>query len=365
MKIEISENESAALALLKSSGVPILEAAQLTCTALKIGRGKVKRALRCLTEGEKALKQQERTVSFEKAVEFALEARRDRRTRTVYDFRYFTRRFMKRCKGLAARRVRSITPQECAGYIEQAFDTPRQRQKARLILSGVFGTAVKRGWCDANPVARVEAPRVVEQQVPILTPQEIGEITTTAESYQSGSCAAAVGMMLYAGIRPHEVARLTWAQVDLRERAIYILPRHSKTGGARRVTIHNPLLRILWRHTHADNETICPPNWLHHWRELRRSAGWDSPARRWPQDALRHTFASYHLSYFRSFAELQLEIGHRDATLLRTRYVDQRGVVNAREFWNALNLAEREIFSAQQNLSPPNEEILSILAVGR
>ena len=333
MRIELTENDFAALTLLKSTGVPSLAAAQLACTALKIGRGKVKRALKCLTVGDEALRQQERTVSFEKAVEAALEARNDRRTRTVYDFRYFTRRFMRRCPGLARRRVRSITPQECAGYIEQAFDTPRQRQKARLILSGIFGTAVKRGWCDANPVARVEAPRVVEQPVPILTPQEIERITTTAETYQDGSCAAAVGMMLYAGIRPHEVARLTWEQVDLQERAIYILPRHSKTGGTRRVTIHRPLMRILRAHKRANGERICPANWLHRWRELRRAAGWDSPARRWPQDALRHTFASYHLSYFRSYAELQLEIGHRDATLLRTRYVDQRHVVNARAFW--------------------------------
>ncbi len=321
MRIELTENDFAALTLLKSTGVPSLAAAQLACTALKIGRGKVKRALKCLTVGDEALRQQERTVSFEKAVEAALEARKDRRTRTVYDFRYFTRRFMRRCPGLARRRVRSITP--------------RQRQKARLILSGVFGTAVKRGWCDANPVTRVEAPRVVEQPVPILTPQEIERITTTAETYQGGSCAAAVGMMLYAGIRPHEGERLTWEQVDLQERAIYILPRHSKTGGARRVTIHKPLLRILRARKQADGEKICPPNWLYHWRELRRAAGWDSPARRWPQDALRHTFASYHLSHFRSFAELQLEIGHRDASLLRTRYVDQRHVVNARAFWKA------------------------------
>ena len=340
MRIELTENDFAALTLLKSTGVPSLAAAQLACTALKIGRGKVKRALKCLTAGDEALRQQERTVSFEKAVEAALEARKDRRTRTVYDFRYFTRRFMKRCPGLAKRRIRAMTPQECAGYIEQAFDTPRQRQKARLILSGVFGTAVKRGWCAANPVVRVEAPRVVEQPVPILSPQEIERITTTAETYQGGSCAAAVGMMLYAGIRPHEVARLSWEQVDLQERAIYILPRHSKTGGARRVTIHRPLLRILRAHKRANGERICPANWLHHWRELRRAAGWDSPARRWPQDALRHTFASYHLSHFRSYAELQLEIGHRDATLLRTRYVDQRGVRNAPRFWGKSERSE-------------------------
>ncbi len=241
---------------------------------------------------------------------------------------------MRRCPGLARRRVRAISAQECAQYIEQAFDTPRQRQKARLILSGVFGTAVKRGWCDANPVARVEAPRVVEQQVPILSPQEIERITTTAETYQGGSCAAAVGMMLYAGIRPHEVARLTWAQVDLRERAIYILPQHSKTGGARRVTIHKPLMKILRRYKESTHEKkICPANWLQHWRELRRVAGWDSPDHPWPQDVLRHTFASYHLSHFRSYAELQVEIGHRDATLLRTRYLCMNGVHASAQFW--------------------------------
>ena len=164
---------------------------------------------------------------------------------------------------------------------------------------------------------------MVEKQVPILSPQEIKDLRQTAEAHQGGSCAAAVGMMLYAGIRPHEVARLTWAQVDLRERVIYILPQHSKTGGARRVTIHKPLLRILRAHRRADGERICPPKWLRHWRELRRATGWggDKP---WPQDALRHTYASYHLSHFRSYAELQVVIGHRDATLLRTRYVDQR-----------------------------------------
>ena len=334
MTLTQNNDHQAALAILNATGVPVLEAAILAKEALAANRGSLKRTRRCLAAGVEALRQQEKTVSFEQAVAAALEARKDRRTRTVYDFRYFTRRFMKRCAGLARRRVRSITPQECAEYIETAFDTPRQRQKARLILSGVFSTAMKRGWCDANPVARVEAPRVVEQPVPVLTPQEIEQLTTTAEVYQGGSCAAAVGMMLYAGIRPHEVARLTWAQVDLQARAIYILPRHSKTGGARRVTIHRPLQRILRAHKRAENEKICPRNWLRHWRELRRASGWGG-GRKWPQDALRHTFASYHLSHFRSYAELQVEIGHRDATLLRTRYVDQRGVQGAARFWLA------------------------------
>ena len=345
MNNHLTEQEAAALAVLRSTGIPLLEAALIAREALAANRGRIQRARKCIALGVDALRQQEQTVTFEKAVEAALAARRERRTRTIYDFRYFTKRFMRRCKGLAKRRMRSITPQECSQYIETAFDTPRQRQKARLILSGVFGTAVRCGWCSSNPVARVEAPRVVETPVPVLTPQEIEQITTTAESYENGSCAAAVGMMLYAGIRPHEVARLHWELVDLQGQSIYILPQHSKTGGARRVSIHRPLLQILRRHRQDAQDKICPANWLHHWRELRRAAGWDSPAHPWRQDALRHTYASYHLSHFRSYSELQCEIGHRDSALLRTRYVDQRGVADARKFWT----------TARENVLPERE----------
>lgn len=334
MKIELTEDEMAALTLLKRTGVPVLEAAQVACAAIRSCRGSITRVQKCLAAGAEELKQREKTVSFERAVAEALEVRQGRRIRTLYDFRYITRRFMKRCPGLAKRRVRSVTPQECLKYIEMAFDTPRQRQKARLILSGVFSTAVKCGWCCCNPVMQVEAPRVQETPVPILNKDEIRRLNYAAEEYDGGSCAAAVAMMLYAGIRPHEVCRLTWGDVDLGNRAVYIQARHSKTGGARRVTIYKPLLVILRRHQRGAGVGICPPAWLQHWRQLRRAAGWIGE-RRWHQDALRHTYASYHLSYFRSYAELQCEIGHRDATLLRTRYVDQREVVNAHDFWQA------------------------------
>jgi integrase len=288
----------------------------------------VRRALRCIAAGEEELRRQEKTVSFEKAVEVALEVRRERRSRTQSDFRYFTRRFMKRCKGLAARRVRTITAAECARYIEQAFDTPRQRQKARLILSGVFSTALKRGWCSENPVARVEALKVCERQIEILSPQEIKALLSAAKKYQGGICLAAVGMMLYAGIRAHEVARLSWEHVDLSGGTISILPQHSKTGGARMVTIHPPLQRLLERALSVGK--ICPPQWLRHWRELRRLSGFA----RWVPDVLRHTFASYHLRYFRNYSELQYETGHRDSSLLRTRYVSMTRTRNVQAFWS-------------------------------
>ena len=328
-----TDDETAALALLRSTKLPLLEAAQVACAAARAGRGKMKRALRCIVAGEEELKRQERTVTFDKAVEAALEARKHRRTRTLCDFRYVTRRFMKRCPGLARRRVRSITPQECAAYIDAAFETPRQRQKARLTLSGVFSTAMKLGWCSENPVARVEAPRVVEKTVPILTPEEAEQLVQAAREYKGGICLPAVGLMLYAGIRPHEVARLTWADVDLPGKRVNIAPQHSKTGGARPVTLLRPALQLLSTTQAPAPQRICPPQWLRHWRAVRQRAGWNRLTRPWPQDICRHSYASYHAAHFRNLHELQLQMGHRDSTLLRTRYLVIPAARTAKRFW--------------------------------
>ena len=331
---KVTREEIAALEILRSTGVGVLDAALVASAALKVGRGRIKRALKCVELGGEELKRHENTVSFERAVEFALDVRKDRRPRTLSDFRYVCRRFMKRCKGLAHRRIRSIRAEECARYINESFDTPSQRAKARRILSALFGTAYKRGWCSENPVSRVEVPRVQETRIRILSPEEIKRLLHTAESYEGGKCLAAVGMMLYAGIRPHEVARLSWKEVDTEDASIAILPRHSKTGGARSVSIYPPLARILQQCKHESTARICPARWQHHWRMLRRCAGWGASNNRWQPDVLRHTFASYHLRCFRDYTALQYETGHRDSNLLRTRYVDMSGVVAAAEFWN-------------------------------
>ena len=318
MKITLDQNELAALEVLKNTGVNVLEAALVARAALQVGRGRTKRAYKCIRLGEEELRRKEKTVTFEKAVEEALEVRKGkRRERTVVDFRYICRRFMKRCKGLAKRRMRSITSEECAGWIAEAFHTPQQRNKARAILSGVFSTAVKRGWCAENPVRRVEIERVVEKRIEILNREEIEQLITAAREYEGGRCLAAVGMMLYAGIRPHEVARLRWEDVRLEAGVICISPQHSKTGGARHVTIHPPLKQLLDNTVQTRSGSICPPNWRRRWTALHHAAGFT----RWQPDVLRHTFATHHLSAFHSYTELQLEMGHRSAELLRSRYV--------------------------------------------
>ncbi len=131
MSTVLSEEERAALQVLRATHVGVLEAALVAKEALGASRGRVSRAKKCIRLGADALRMREKTVRFETAVAEALDARKDRRARTLSDFRYICRRLMKRCPGLAQRRLRSLSPQECAEYLHAAFNTPRQFVKVQ------------------------------------------------------------------------------------------------------------------------------------------------------------------------------------------------------------------------------------------
>lgn len=340
MKEEISATDHAALAILKKTGLDVVEAAQLAHELLQASKGRGnrwKRARECIRLGVEALVARGKTVAFRKAVDEAMEARQDRRKRTRDDFRYISRRLLRFCPEMARRPVHFITPRECRACLEKSFDTLRQRHKARLVLSGIFGTAVKRGWCTENPVAYVDLPRLKEHSIPVLSLEEMRRLLAAAEEYDGGACLAAVGLMLYAGIRPEEVRRLDWAQINLREGMVSLRARHSKTGGARIVTIQ-PVLGNLLERTVAMgfvSGSVCPRNWPAKWRELRRLAGWDGKEKKWPADMLRHTFASYFARHFKNLHVLQMEMGHASSDLLRTRYLNMEGIteMTAAVFW--------------------------------
>lgn len=189
MTEEFSEMDRAALVILKETGLDVMEAALLAYELLQASRGRGsrwKRAKKCIRLGEEALAAKEKTVAFRKAVDEAIEARHDRRKRTRDDFRYISRRLLRLCPEMARRPVRFITPGECSLCLEKSFGTLRQRHKARLVLSGIFGAAVKRGWCAENPVAYVELPRMKEHSIPALSLEEMRRLLAAAEEYAGG-----------------------------------------------------------------------------------------------------------------------------------------------------------------------------------
>ena len=215
-------------------------------------------------------------------------------------------------------------------YLRKSFSTPRQRHKGRLILSGILNFSLKRGWCRRNAAFLVPPPILREKRIRALSLYEAKRLLHTAEQLFHGACLPACALMLYAGIRPHEVKRLTWKHINLKSGLVSLAPSHTKTGGSRHVSILPVLGAILSRTSSAGSPSrpVCPPNWEKKWREVRRRSGILKKSG-WVQDVLRHTYASYHLAHFCNQNLLQKEMGHSSPSLLLARYLNMDGITSA------------------------------------
>ncbi len=293
-----------------------LDSAELTRTQL------LARLRRLIRVGLRTLNEEEATVPFAEAAWKSVEARvaAGRRPVTLRDLRYMLRRLL-RIPGLAERPLRAMRPRECRELLTNSFGhTPSGFRKARAILHSVFAFGRQQGWCDANPVDCIACPSVAEKEILPLGEAEIERLERTSRQPEHAPMRLSLHLMLYCGIRPTEVRRLRPADFNWDEGTVRIRPSASKTGGGRVVP-----LRLRRSARRVPMNPILPRDWEKRWRALRRAAGFSH----WVPDVLRHTFASYHAAHFRNLPALQLEMGHRDCSLLRSRYVNAAGITRA------------------------------------
>jgi integrase len=74
---------------------------------------------------------------------------------------------------------------------------------------------------------------------------------------------------------------------------------------------------------------VTPVNY----RELLDAAREAAGIQEWPQNALRHSFASYHLARFNDAAALALELGHTNSNLVFQHYRQLVKPKQAERYW--------------------------------
>lgn len=275
---------------------------------------------RVVRTGTKLVKDEEYTVSLETAVWSSIEARAAYlRPISLRDLRYYARRILE-VRNAAGLMLRNMKPGTCREILQKAFGHRKNAYvKGRAILHSVFAYGIRREWCDVNPVSRLEVPRIVEKTIEPLTLDEVNRLKHAAKE---SDMQLSLSLMLYGGIRPAEVARLRVEDIFWEEKQVLICPKISKTGGGRMVPLRGcqrlaPHLRII------------PRDWYRKWYQIRLKAGFAH----WIPDACRHTFASYHAAHFKNLPALQLEMGHSNLNLLRSRYMRPVTPDSARIFW--------------------------------
>ncbi len=321
--------------LLERKGISLLDAARLICNALDYlpknsTLTPIQFCSKIIEAGQRYVRIAEMPVS--KGFALYLESKRHLRKDSFSDIHYLGNRLLKAKPELGGRNFSELTVSECEEWLNAAFHTPSQFNKGRTMLHGFFEFAIRREWCDKNPVKRIERRKIIEKEIQPLKLAETKRLIKTAQR-ESSECAVAAALLLYTGIRPREVRRLTWRDIDTEEKTITVRSQCSKTGGVRQVEIPPVLNRLLITHKFENSSLICPTNWLRRWRKIRDDSGFRG---RWVQDVLRHTYASFHAKYYADLPRLQLNMGHRDLSLLRSRYVNMRGITksDAKSFFN-------------------------------
>lgn len=321
------QNEfQAAESLLRETQISVLDAARLIRNALDYAGNSGKDNLQYCREviecGTRHIGKISRKMTVGAAFEEYLKTKKSLKKESLRDIKYLGNRILKHFDN--NRLISAISTEECSKLLEETFTTPSQYNKGRTMLHGFFNYAVKMKWCAENPISEIQPKKVVEREILPLSIGQIQRLLKYALDEPYCDCAAAVGIMLWAGIRPKEVSRLTWKDVDLDERVIVVRHRNSKTGGTRHIDICPPL-RYWLEKIKNRNGQICPKNWIRKWQSLRVAAGFEH----WTQDVLRHTFATYNLKRFHNLPKLQSEMGHTDLSLIRTRYVNMGSITKA------------------------------------
>ncbi|MCL2531553.1 MAG: site-specific integrase [Oscillospiraceae bacterium] len=208
--------------------------------------------------------------------------------------------------------------------------------KFRVILSGVFKTAIDNCLCQRNPAAGVKLPEREKAPIVIYTTSQIQKVIDALESSMAG---AYIAIMLHTGLRPGEFLGLEWKDVDELNQRIYVKQSLKATAQGKQVTPGTKTKRnrvvpygdALQPHLdriprHGDFVVARQRNgeYTHHTHDSFKvvfdgffaelNAALETPLPRTTPHKCRHTFATYLLQGGADIRYVQELLGHSTIT---------------------------------------------------
>ncbi len=268
----------------------------------------------------------ENSVTFKSMFESFIGAKKGKRSAP-----YLTalRCTLPRFAGLHQKLACEITASEIENQLSGM--TPSVHNAFLRYLRAVFNFGIRRGWCDENPIKRIEM-HSLKMRREILTNAQV--IALLKAVYENDFELLPYHLLsIFAGIRPKEVERLTWSNINMEEQFIEVPDEKSKTS-IRRIVEMDPLL-VRWleyyirKGDNAVGDVTPSSNLRERLRAIRKAAGFE----RWPQDAPRRTFASCWLAVYSDVNRLNSLMGHTSPEMLWRHYHRAVTQKQARGFW--------------------------------
>jgi integrase len=190
-------------------------------------------------------------------------------------------------------------------------------------------------WCyrmrfvDRSPLDGLRPPRATPGRN-ILTPAQMKELL---KAPMGDDVKALVLLGAFAGLRTVEVARMNWEDIDPKTKQIHVRPEVSKQHDGlleRVVDMTEPLVK---RRKFFEKKGRIVTGSMEALHERRRKValalGWEG----WPDNALRHSFATYHLGRCGNAGLTAYQMGHTSPAMVQRVYAVPAVRADWKAFW--------------------------------
>jgi integrase len=223
-------------------------------------------------------------------------------------------------------KVSTITSAKIDDWLRALNLSPISRNNYRRVVLTMFSFAVQRGYAIDNPAERTAKAKVVGEAPGILTVQETVHLLEAA----SPELLPYVAIGAFAGLRRAELERLDWSEIDFDSGLIEVTAAKAKAARRRFVTMQPNLREWLLPLRKHRGSVVPADNFRQAFDAARMAAG----IVEWPDNALRHSFASYHMAHFKNAAETALQLGHHDSRITFAHYRELVKPKEAERYWN-------------------------------
>jgi integrase len=231
------------------------------------------------------------------------------------------------CRDLGNRAVASITVEELDDWLRELPLSPKSRANYRANIGVLFSYAFKRRIIDSNPIIHTAKPKLIDSPPEIFTVDELRALLQAATRI-APDVLPMLAIGAFAGLRDAEIKRLEWNEVDLARRHIEVKAAKAKSA-RRRIVQMQPNLAAWLRAYAGVNGRLAPVGARKKLDRVRKAAG----LARWPNNGLRHSFASYRLAAIHDAPRVSAELGHTSPQMLYSTYRELVLPEEADRYW--------------------------------
>ena len=232
--------------------------------------------------------------------------------------------------------VAAVSPMQAARWFDRVEGAPTTRAGWHRYASGFFRWCVDMEIISRNPLKRVVAPKA-ESKRSLLTPAQLRVIL---DSEMSDPLRAWFLLGAFAGLRSIEVHRMKWDDIDAKAGQIEVRREVSKqsTGLPERIVDFTEPLAKRREFFKGKSGKIVPGKSLRLYREReklieRLNEEGAVPWSKLPENALRHSFATYHLARCQDAGKTAHQLGHSTTALVIKTYAVPARRADWRAWW--------------------------------